>query len=284
MPFPPLAALALLGESPYNGPMITEMLRPRTIREAVRAKTGPDTAYLGGGTWLSSHRPDVPTVLISLENLGLGAIDTEGERCALGATVTLQQVVDAPAVPRAIREAALLTASRTLRNMKTIGGEVGLWPPDSALLPALLALDAQVLLAGRKKPVSLTEAHSAVDALILGIIVTRTSALSAVRAVSRTSHSGASVVAAVSAGAVRPALAETRVVLSDCRGQLVRLASVEEALNGSPLPPREQVEGMVSRAVAPAADMHGSVEYKRYMAGVLAADALHLLSEGKEAS
>jgi putative selenate reductase FAD-binding subunit len=264
--------------------MITDILRPRTIREAVRAKTGPDTAYLGGGTWLNSRRADVPTILISLEKLALGTIDTDGKRCAIGATVTLQQMVDAPSVPRALREAASLTASRTLRNMKTIGGEIGLWPSDSALVPALLALDARVLLAGRKKPVPMAEAHSSAGDLILGIIVTWTTALSAVRAVSRTSHSGASVVAAVSAGALRPALAETRVVLSDCRGQLVRLVAVEEALNGSPLPPKEQIEGMISRAFAPAADMHGSVEYKRYMAGVLTADALHALSEGKAAS
>jgi putative selenate reductase FAD-binding subunit len=264
--------------------MITDILRPRTVREAVRARARPDTAYLGGGTWLNSRRSDVPTILISLENLGLGTIDTVGERCSVGAMVTLQHLVDAPGAPRALREAASLTASRTLRNMKTIGGEIGLRPVDSALIPALLALDAEVMLAGRKKPVPLAAALGAAGDLVLGVVVPVVTRASAVRATSRTSHSGASVVAAVSVGAIRPALGDTRVVLSDCRGQILRLDAVEEALNGSPLPPREQIEGMISRAFTPAADVHGSAEYKRYMAGVLAADALYAILEGAAAS
>ncbi len=268
--------------------MITEILRPRTVREAVRAKTGAETAYLGGGTWLNSRRPDVPTVLISLENLGLGTIGTDGNECTLGAMVTLQQAVDAPSAPRALREAASLTASRTLRNMRTIGGEIGLWSVDSALVPALIALDAEVLLAGRKKPVAIAAARQVVSkapgALVLGIILTGASRASCVRAVSRTSHSAPSLVAAVGAGAVSPVLADVRVVLSDCRGQVVRLTAVEEALNGSPLPPKEQIEGMISRAFVPAADMHGSAEYKKYMAGVITADALYSLLEEKAAS
>jgi putative selenate reductase FAD-binding subunit len=269
------------GRARYNRIMITDILRPRTVREAVRAKARPNAAYLGGGTWLNSRRSDTPTILISLENLGLAAIEPSGDRCAAGAMVTLQQVVDHPSVPQALRDAASLTASRTLRNMKTIGGELGLWSPGSAILPALLALDAEVLLAGRKKPVSLAEARAAAGDLILGIVVAGASRISAVRATSRTSHSGASVVAAVSGCAVRPSLADVRVVLSDCQGQLVRLNAVEEALNGSPLPPKEQIEGMISRAFTPAADMHGSVEYKRYMAGVLAANAFHALTDGE---
>jgi putative selenate reductase FAD-binding subunit len=257
--------------------MITDILRPRTVREAVRAKSGPDSAYLGGGTWLNARRSDVPTVLISLEKLSLGTIDMAGDGCTLGATVTLQQVVDALRVPRALRDAASLTASRTLRNMKTVGGEIGRWPEDSTLIPALLALDAGVLLAGRKKPVPPDHARGG-DSLVLGIVVPRISRFSAVRAASRTSHSGAFLVAAVSAASTHPAISDARVVLSDCRGQLLRLVAVEETLNGSPLPPREQVEGMVSRAFSPAGSLHASAGYKRYMAGILVADALRDLS------
>ena len=261
--------------------MIIDILRPRTVREAVRAKARTDTAYLGGGTWLNSLRSDMPTTLISLEHLGLAAIDTGGDRFTAGALVTFQQVVDEPSTPRALREAALLTASRTLRNMKTIGGELGLWPAGSALIPALLALDAEVMRAGRKKPTPIAAGRGDAGDLVLGIVVPGASRLCAVRAVSRTSHSGVLLVAAVSVDSASPAVTGARVVLSDCQGQLVRLSAVEEALNGSPLPPKEQIEGMVSRAFTPAADMHGSAAYKRYMAGVLAADALHALVEGK---
>jgi len=259
--------------------MVVDILRPRTVREAVRAKAGDGTAYLGGGTWLNSRRTDAPVILISLEHLGLGTIEQAGDRLSLGATVTFQQVRDASSMPAALREAVSLTASRTLRNMKTIGGEIGRWPADSALIPALLALDAEVLLAGRRKPVPIVELNREAGDLVLGVLVPRAPRLSAARAVSRTSHSPASLVVAVSAGAVSPLLSNTRIGLSDCQGQLVRLTAVEEALNGSPLPPEEQIEGMIGRAFAPAADMHGSAAYKRYVAGVLVADALHGLRE-----
>jgi putative selenate reductase FAD-binding subunit len=276
-------ALALRRESPYNRLMIIDILRPRTVREAVRAKAGPGTAYLGGGTWLNSRRSDMPTTLISLEHLGLATIDADGGRFAAGAMVTFQQLADHRSAPPALREAVLLTASRTVRNMKTVGGELGLRPAGSALVPALLALDAEVMRADRKKPVPMTAEPGDADNLVLGFVVPVTTRVSAVRAVSRTSHSGASLVAAVSVDSVSPALTGARVVVSDCRGQTVRLIAVEEALNGSPLPPREQIEGMISRAFAPAADMHGSATYKRYMAGVLVADALYALRERKAA-
>jgi CO/xanthine dehydrogenase FAD-binding subunit len=68
----------------------------------------------------------------------------------LGAAATFQQVLDAPGVPEVVRAAMIATASRTLRNMITVGGELGLCPPDSVLIPVLASLDAQGHVAGRR--------------------------------------------------------------------------------------------------------------------------------------
>ena len=65
---------------------------------------------------------------------------------------------------------------------------------------------------------------------------------------------------------------------SDCRGQVLRLADAENALEGSPLPREEQVESLVRAAFWPTSDMHASTEYKRHLAGVYAADLLHGLA------
>jgi CO/xanthine dehydrogenase FAD-binding subunit len=62
--------------------------------------------------------------------------------------------------------------------------------------------------------------------------------------------------------------------VSDCGGQLVRLPAAESSLVGAPLPPRERIEQLALAGLAPRADLHASVEYKRYMAGVLVADLL----------
>ncbi|HET6450783.1 MAG TPA: FAD binding domain-containing protein [Spirochaetia bacterium] len=220
--------------------MITDIVRPHTVAEAVRAKSAPDAAWLGGGTWLNSGKAPAVRTLISLERLGLASIGVASGRCSVGAMATFQDIADAVGVPPALRDAVKLTASRTLRNMVTLGGELGLGPKDSAVIPVLLALDAEVSVAGRRKPLpirSFLDEGKAV--LILGVVVP-TTVPAAMRAVSRTSHGPRSLVVAVGG---------PRVVASDCQGQL---ALVEDL-----------------KAFAPRPDMHAPAAYKRYMLGVL---------------
>jgi putative selenate reductase FAD-binding subunit len=263
--------------------MITDIVRPVTVAEAVRAKSAPGAAYLGGGTWLNSGKSGDVTTLVSLEKLGLGFITADGGRCSIGVGVTFQALVDNPGVPSVLRQAALLTASRTLRNMVTVGGELGLRPVDSAMIPVLIALGAEVSLAGKKKPLSveafLRDGDEKKPGLILSVSIPAGSA-SAVRAISRTSHSPRSLVAVVSARAITPSLEQPRLVLSDCRGHLVRLVTAERSLDGAPLPPRQDIEALARAEFSPSADMHASVPYKRYMAGVLVADLLASLRDG----
>ena len=276
------APLVLPRESPYNQAMIQEILRPRTAPEAVRLKKSPRSAYLGGGTWLNTHESDELTTLISLEQLGLGRIETAHGRCVIGATVSLQEIVDSQATPQAVRSAGSLTSSRPMRNMRTIGGELGRCAPDSALIPVLIALDAEVALAGKKKPYPIEKfCRERPDDLILSVSVDLSPC--AIKAASRTSHSPRSLVVAVSFKESRPVLTDVRVVVSDCRGQRVRLQAVELALEGSALPSKSLVEKLVGAAFAPTADIHASFAYKRYLAGVLAADALHALASGRDA-
>lgn len=261
--------------------MIAEIVRPRTVKEAVRARSEPGAAYLGGGTWLNSGRAEGTTILISLENLGLRKIDVLHGQCTLGAMVTFQQIVEAAETPSALRAAAALTASRTLRNMKTLGGELGLSPDDSALIPTLMALDAEVTVAGRKNPISVEDyLKEGSGDLVLSVTVPDASRPCAVRALSRTSHSPRSLVVAVCAHGPDAQLVEARVVASDCRGLRVRLREI--ALKDAQLPPKARIEKMVKASFAPAGDMHASGDYKRYMACVLAADALYMLF-GKQA-
>jgi putative selenate reductase FAD-binding subunit len=246
--------------------MITAFLRPDTVKEAVRLKSTPGAAYLGGGTWLNSGRADGVTVLISLERLGLGGIETSGSACTIGAGVTFQQLVDSAAipaaVPAAVRAAAALTASRTLRTMATVGGELGLCPDDSALIPALMVADAAVNLASSRKPLPIRRfIQERPSGLILSVAIPDRMLPCMVRAISRTSHSARSLVVAASMQNGQPSI-----VVSDCRGQ--RLAASDAA---------------GCAALALEEDLHASAAYKRYMAGVLAADALAELSCGRGA-
>jgi probable selenate reductase FAD-binding subunit len=263
--------------------VITDIVRPRTARDAVRAKNAPGAAYLGGGTWLngSAAAAQAITTLISLEHLGLAGITAAAGSVEIGAAATLQAVVDAGIAPRALRDAALLTASRTLRTMQTIGGELGLDPADSALIPVLMVMGASVRCASKRRPIALEDFLNAKTGdLVLSVIIPDAARPAAVRAVSRTSHSPRSLVVAGCRDAARGAGSDgrgLRVVLSDCVGTRARM--LQAAAPGAAPPSRERLQDLVTRVFAPGPDLHASVEYKRYMAGVLAADVVQSLQD-----
>lgn len=55
---------------------------------------------------------------------------------------------------------------------------------------------------------------------------------------------------------------------------VVRLTGVEDKLNNQVLPAQEKLEKMVSDSVKPISDLRGSVQFKKYLAGVLVASVL----------
>jgi probable selenate reductase FAD-binding subunit len=261
--------------------VITDILRPATARDAVRAKCARGAAYLGGGTWLNSGRAEGITTLVSLEKLGLGTIEADGAGCVIGAACTLQQIVDSPFTPRALKDAARLTASRTLRNMKTVGGELGMDAADSAVIPVLMVMGALLRLASKRRPVSIEDYLDKPGDLVLSVALPDAGRPCAVKGLARTSHSPRSlVVAACITGTGQ--LRQLLVVLSDCAGKRARL--LETAAAGAALPTGERLASLVVRVFTPRADMHASVPYKVYMAGVLVADTVLALAAGTRAS
>jgi probable selenate reductase FAD-binding subunit len=267
--------------------MVSEILRPHTVSEAARLASRAGTAILGGGTWLNSGaaaaRPAGEALtLISLESLGLDFVEWRSGALRLGAAATFQQCLDVPGVPQALRDALAATASRTLRSMVTIGGELGHCPADSVLMPVLAALEAKVRVAGGRS-FGIEEYRAARAQGPVGLIVEVSASDAdrpcAVSALARTSHGRRSLVIAVAAAKLVPKVVHLRIVASDCRGQLLRLADAEEALEASPLPGKDHIEKAVRAAFWPTSDMQASTEYKRYLAGVYAADLLHDLAK-----
>ncbi len=263
--------------------MAIRIERPTTVREALALKKKGASAYLGGGTWLGSGAAGVgggaaPASLISLEHLGLSGISREGALCRIGAAATLQAIMDDACLPPALREAAGLTASRTLRNMATLGGEAALAQPDSAILAVLTALHARIVTSQKKAgfdAAAWCTGPRAADDLILEVVIPDAGLPCVVHAVSRGSAGARSLVMAVSARKRGGKLESVCIAASDCVGPMTRLRAAEDALEGRSLPPRERIEGMVKGSWSPKADIHASSEYKRYIAGVTAADLLH---------
>jgi CO/xanthine dehydrogenase FAD-binding subunit len=125
--------------------MITAYHRPKTLDEALSLLAHPNTAPLGGGTLLAQHRPDFdPIEAVDLQAVGLNSITKIGTNLEIGATVTLQQLLESEHCPEPLRIALKLEAPLNLRNAATMAGTLVSCDGRTTLATVLLALDAKI--------------------------------------------------------------------------------------------------------------------------------------------
>ena len=246
--------------------MFEQFLKPASVDEAVKFKSQfkGDAVFMAGGSKLNAAPTrSSKSVAISLAGLGLSEIKAQGGVVTIGATATLQQVIDSPLVPAAVREAAGFVYSRNVRNQATFGGELFARQNEGVLLPILLAMNAKVLLAGGADADLASWLAGSRDGLVLGVVLPEPAVCCATRKVSR-SAGGLVVLTAAVAVATD---GQQRIAVEGVVSSAVRLSTVEQKrLTG------EALQAAVSEAVAPVADLRGSVSYKRYIAGVVVAD------------
>ena len=106
-------------------------------------RPSPVTLPLGGGSVLSHQRGEEIEV-VDLQALGLNRISRGGNRLAIGATVTLQQLLESKEIPKALGAALKLEAPLNLRNSATVGGTLMVGDGRSSFVAMLLALDAMI--------------------------------------------------------------------------------------------------------------------------------------------
>lgn len=140
------------------GPVSTDPLRrpavvvAGSVAEAVRraADLGEQGAYLAGGTWLMRDREPAGTWIAVHRLTELRGGGTTEDRTRWGALTThteLGRAVGHPAL-RAVATAARRSAFPQVRNVATIGGNIGARGfAEADLVPALLAVGARVQLA-----------------------------------------------------------------------------------------------------------------------------------------
>lgn len=126
--------------------MITDYFRPKTLQEALTLLSQPNTVPLGGGTHLS--RPETaPVRVVDLQSLGLNTITLHGNSLEIGATVTLQQLLESEHCPPALQTALRLDEPLNLRNIGTVAGALVTADGRSPFATVMLALDARLALA-----------------------------------------------------------------------------------------------------------------------------------------
>ena len=124
--------------------MITAYHRPKTLDEALTLLIQPDTLPLGGGTLLS--RPGADSVqAVDLQLLGLDSLTKTGNNLEIGATATLQSLLESEHCPTALKPALKLEAPLNIRNAATVAGTLVSCDGRSTFASVLLAMDAKII-------------------------------------------------------------------------------------------------------------------------------------------
>src|SRR5215207_51124 len=123
--------------------MITAYHRPQTLDEALTLLTQPNRIPLGGGTLLAKPTAE-PVEAVDLQALGLDSIKKSGNNLEIGATVTLQQLLESEHCPGALKSALKLEAPLNLRHAATIAGTLVSCDGRSPFAVVMLVLDAKI--------------------------------------------------------------------------------------------------------------------------------------------
>jgi len=123
--------------------MITTYHRPQTLDEALTLLTQANTFPLGGGTLLSHGTTDSVQV-VDLQALGLNSLTRNGNNLELGATLTLQALLESEHCPAALKSALKLEAPLNIRNAATVAGTLIACDGRSTFASVLLAMDAKI--------------------------------------------------------------------------------------------------------------------------------------------
>ena len=132
--------------------MITDYFRPETLLEALELLKDPNTLPLGGGTLLSTLK-SASVKVVDLQALGLNTLQKKGNNLEIGATVTLQELLENEHTPDALKTALKLEAPLNIRNTATVAGTLIVADGRSTFTTVMLALDAKLTVAGRRSTV-----------------------------------------------------------------------------------------------------------------------------------
>jgi putative selenate reductase FAD-binding subunit len=123
--------------------MITAYHRPKSLDEALKILTQQDTIPLGGGTLLSHNQAD-PVQAVDLQLLGLDSLTKSGNNLELGATLTLQALLESEHCPAALKSPLKIEAPLNIRNTATVAGTLVACDGRSTFACVLQAMDAKI--------------------------------------------------------------------------------------------------------------------------------------------
>ncbi len=281
--------------------------RPATVEEACRIlRHEPGAAVLAGGTDLMVHlrqpwRGKRPPAVVNLKRIaGLAAIEVTESVVRLGALVSLTALIEHPVIRQeypVLPVTARYMGSPAIRNLATVGGNLCNASPAADLPPVLLALDAEVGIAGPSG-----QRRLRLDAFFHGPgqTVLDSEELLAwvefprrrptwpvryerldVRRAMDIAIAGAALSVDLDGGRVRAArIALCAVAPTPCRVRAAEAALVDGGLVDEAV---EQAAELSMAAAQPISDVRATADYRREMVGTLVRRGLERIRDGNVA-
>lgn len=264
---------------------IREYHRPKQIEEALAllARSNVRTVPIGGGSELIAEARRGVEAVVDLRDLNLSYIQRDAGVLRIGATTTLQALIDSPESGPAwdgeLARAIAHTAARNVREQGTIAGTLVSAKNNNPLAVILLALGASMtILAPDPRSVPLDEFFAQRAAtqvatpslLITEIVIPLPHPDEAERVafekVGRTPADQPIVCAAVKARIDGSRLRDVCIGLGGVASMPVRAAKTGQALEGQT---GDDAVTTIAGEIDPPSDFMGNAEYRRAMAMVL---------------
>jgi aerobic carbon-monoxide dehydrogenase medium subunit len=285
-------------EVPLMIPKPFRYYAPASLDEAMRLLGENEEAkVLAGGQSLlpmMKLRLAAPTALVDITKISdLSYIREEGDHVAIGALTTHDAVEqDATVAERlsAIHDAVIRIGDQQVRNRGTIGGSACHADPAADMPTALLAMDAQFVIRGRKGArvvpareffVDVFATAVAHDEILTEIRLAHLSPRSASAYVKHSLREADFAIAMVGAALTMgggDACKDVRLAIGSAGPTPLRAEGAEGFLRGKVLDEQTMAEAaeMVVEEVDPPSDVHGSREYRLESTKVLTRRALKL--------
>lgn len=278
--------------------------RPRSLDEALRLKiNAPESQFIAGGTDLLVNmkrgRADAGPALISLRNIEeLGRIDADGKRVRIGATAPLTDVERHPQLNEhftAVVDSLRTLASRQVRNVASVGGNLCNASPCANTAPALLVFDALVEIIGieerRRLPLTEFFVGRKLNALAPGEILTAIEmplpppgTRSAFFDKGRVAMDLSLASLALRLRLDKGRMVDVRLAAGAVAPTPVRLFEAESILEGQALDDEkiERAKAAAMAAISPITDLRSTAEYRRHIIGVYLERGLERLTERED--
>ena len=267
---------------------------PATLKEVVKEVDGQKARVLAGGVDLVLKmrlRQILPEKVVSLQKVpGLDYVKVNGKGLQFGAMATLRQIENSQPVREKwplLGEAISRIVSVQTKAMGTAVGNLCVSTPASDVAPALLAMNARLLVAGtggeREIPIeeffldvgkTALKPHEIVASVLIPSIPAGSG--SVFMKLSKTAEDIAKVNAAVLVTLSEGKCLEAKIALGSVAPTVLRAVRAEEALKGRKLD-KETIAAAAAaaaEAASPISDVRSTALYRKEMVRVLVKDAL----------